>query len=329
MSPAFTMTPPIPNPSLVATLGPASFDLAADIAAAGADAFRFNGSHMTPEALGHAIQKTHHTAADVPLVVDLQGAKMRLGRFDPLAIDPGQPLVLALPDRDVTAVPLPHPEIFHAVRPGDTLGCDDDRVRLRIEACEETRLHVVSLSAGVLRPRKGVNVLEHPVHLQDLTDVDAAQIAVAAAHDAVSFACSFMRDGREVDWIRARCPGARVVGKVERREAIDAMGAVAGRVDEMWICRGDLGAQLGLPDLAFWLAGFDAGRWPVPVLIAGQVLEHLTRHPTPTRSEVCHLHDLLQRGYAGVVLSDETAIGNDPVEATRTARELLQALANR
>jgi pyruvate kinase len=60
--------------------------------------------------------------------------------------------------------------------------------------------------------------------------------------------------------------------------------------------------------------------------MAGQVLEHLTAHEAPTRSEVCHLHDLLARGYAGIVLSDETAIGRDPVRAVRAASSLLQAL---
>ena len=59
--------------------------------------------------------------------------------------------------------------------------------------------------------------------------------------------------------------------------------------------------------------------------MAGQVFEHLTRHASPTRSEVCHLHDLCVRGYAGIVLSDETAIGSSPVDAVRTARELLDA----
>jgi pyruvate kinase len=62
------------------------------------------------------------------------------------------------------------------------------------------------------------------------------------------------------------------------------------------------------------------GSLPVPVLLAGQVLEHMTGHPTPTRSEICHLYDALERGYAGVVLSDETAVGRHPVESVRFAR---------
>jgi pyruvate kinase len=67
----------------------------------------------------------------------------------------------------------------------------------------------------------------------------------------------------------------------------------------------------------------DPKRFSVPVLMAGQVLEHLKRHRRPTRSEVCHLFDLRARGFAGIVLSDETAVGDDPVRATHWAARLL------
>jgi pyruvate kinase len=116
-----------------------------------------------------------------------------------------------------------------------------------------------------------------------------------------------------------------VIGKVERREAVDALGAIAERVEAVWICRGDLGSQLGPTALARFVGTVDPRRLPAPVLMAGQVLEHLTDHPEPTRSEVCHLFDLVARGYAGIVLSDETAIGADPVRAVSTAARLLES----
>jgi pyruvate kinase len=114
-----------------------------------------------------------------------------------------------------------------------------------------------------------------------------------------------------------------VVGKVERSEALADLDQISARTDAVWICRGDLGAQLGLGALARTVAAIDPVRHPVPVLMAGQVLEHLTEHETPTRSEVCHLFDLVSRGFAGIVLSDETAIGRDPVHAVATAGRLL------
>ncbi len=140
---------------------------------------------------------------------------------------------------------------------------------------------------------------------------------------AAALAFSFMFDGTEAAWLRHAAPGCGVVGKVERQEALDSLDDIAASVDAVWICRGDLGAQLGPAALARGVAALDPVRVPVPVLMAGQVLEHLTRHAQPTRSEVCHLFDLVARGFAGIVLSDETAIGDDPVHAVATAADLL------
>lgn len=277
---------------------------------------------MTADDLAKVVEHVRRTLPSIPIVVDLQGAKMRLGSFQPIDVAQGQSVSLALVPGE-NDVPLPHPEIFRCVSIGDTLSCDDDRVHLRIEHIETDRLVVRSLVTATLRPRKGVNVVEHPVELDDLTPPDIAQIEACRAFNHLSFACSFMRDGRESEWIRSRAPRCPIVGKVERAEAVAAIEDLAQCVDIVWICRGDLGAQLGLVPLARWLADFDPRSVSKPTLIAGQVLEHLTHHADPTRSEVCHLFDLLTRGYSGLVLSDETAIGTDPVNATRVASQLV------
>ena len=121
------------------------------------------------------------------------------------------------------------------------------------------------------------------------------------------------------------CRATPVVAKVERLEAVDALADIAGRVDAVWVCRGDLGEQLGPGALARFVGSLSPADLPCPVLMAGQVLEHLTEHAEPTRSEVCHLYDLVARGYAGIVLSDETAIGEHPARAVRQAAALVRA----
>jgi pyruvate kinase len=317
---------------LIATLGPASRSRADALAAAGVDAFRLNASHMSPEDVGEAIASLRARLPDLPIVVDLQGAKVRLGELltgGVREVREGETLCFALaPEPDTDALPLPHAELFRAVHVGDTLGLDDDRVHLRVTA---TRLEgspsfdAVALHDATIRPRKGVNLLDHPLVLDGLTSVDAAHVDAAKGFAHVAFAFSFMLDGREAAWVRARAPGAAVVGKIERREAIGALDAIARACDSVWICRGDLGAQLGAAALGRAVAALVPSGLACPTLMAGQVLEHLTNHRDPTRSEVCHLHDLLSRGYAGIVLSDETAIGDDPVHAATTARALLDA----
>ncbi len=311
---------------LVVTLGPASAGLIHELARAGATAFRLNGSHLEVAALVEWLERVRAAAPALPVVVDLQGAKMRLGDLTQRRVARGELVRFALRPAAADDVPLPHPELFLAVRPGEVLSCDDDRLRCEVERAEEGLLVARWLGEGVLAPRKGLNRATHPVEPEGPGERDRAQLAAAQRFGPVAFAWSFMTDGREAAWVREAAPGCPVVGKVERAEAVTGIDRVLAAVDAAWICRGDLGAQLGPRALARFVAGWRPPASGPPVLMAGQVLHHLASHVDPTRSEVCHLFDLLARGYAGIVLSDETAVGAAPLEAVRVARRLLDEL---
>ncbi|HEY3449425.1 MAG TPA: pyruvate kinase [Myxococcales bacterium] len=307
---------------IVATVTLRTAGLAVDLAKAGATSFRLNASHMDPASLRQAADLVRAKAPDAPLVVDLQGAKMRLGEFTERTVATDQLVRFSLsPSGD--AFPLPHPELVAGTQVGETLSCDDDRLRFRVTAVSAKEIEARVLAGGPVRPRKGINVVEHPVALTDLTPGDLERIAAVKDLPNLAFAFSFMTDGREAAWLRKRAPRAKVVGKVERVEATEDLSSIDEHVDAVWICRGDLGAQLGMARLAEFVSGLAPASMRRPVIMAGQVLEHLTEHHEPTRSEVCHLFDLIARGYAGIVLSDETAIGKHPVRAVEAAAGLV------
>ena len=311
--------------ALVATLGPASSGLAAAMASAGATAFRLNASHLEAGGVAAWLARLRSEAPGVPVVVDLQGAKMRVGDFPVRQVAPGERTRFSARPSAPDELPLPHPELFEQLRAGEVLSLDDDRLRCEVEEVRGHGLVARWLTGGALAPRKGVNRASHPVELGGLSERDRAQPLEASPFGA-SFAFSFMTDGREAAWVRAAAPGARVVAKVERAEAVTNLDRVLAATDAAWICRGDLGAQLGPRALAEFVARFRPPAAGPPVLMAGQVLHHLVSSVEPTRSEVCHLYELLARGYAGIVLSDETAVGQAPVDAVRAARRLLDAL---
>jgi pyruvate kinase len=310
---------------IVATLGPASFAVAPELGEAGATALRLNASHLSPEDLARLAGQARQAAPDLPIVVDLQGAKMRVGDVHERALDAGARVRFAAEAEGPEDVPLPHPELFEAAAVGDTLGCDDGRLRFAVRACGAGWMEAEALVAGVLRPRKGVNLIDHPIRLSGLTPADAARLEAVRGLPGLQVAWSFALDGREADWVRAVAPGTPVVAKVERVEAVAGVSEIGARVDAVWICRGDLGEQLGLAALARFVGSLSPADLPCPVLMAGQVLEHLTEHAGPTRSEICHLYDLWRRGYAGIVLSDETAIGRHPVHAVERAASLVRS----
>ena len=309
---------------VIVTLGPRTMGLHALLAEAGATGFRVNASHTDEHSLAEALGAAHAAAPAIPIVVDLQGAKMRLGTFAPRTVEAGEMVEFVLDDvRSDGAVPLPHPEPFAVLRLGDRVAVDDGKLSATVAGIEPGRLLLELCNSGVLQPRKGFNRSDHPVSLLAMTEVDRRLARVALAAKSEAFAVSFVGDGQECSWVRALEPGVHVSAKIERADALAQIAGIAELADTLWICRGDLGAQLGLHALGRGVANVEPRMLSCPVLMAGQVLEHLTEHSEPTRSEICHLTDLMAKGYAGVVLSDETAIGHDPVNATRWAAELV------
>ena len=277
---------------------------------------------MTPASLRAALDEARRVAPQIPVIVDLQGAKMRLGDFSPATVIAGQ-LLCFEPTAATDTILLPHPEAYTALQPGDAVSIDDGRLTGTVQSVRAERIEVRVERGGRLLPRKGFNRTEHPVVLNDLCprDIELAQVAHAAG--CRCFAVSFVADGRECDWLERHIGRVERIAKVERADALANIEQIAQRCEAVWICRGDLGVQVGLANLGRAVAAVDPSRFTVPMYMAGQVFEHLTEHADATRSEVCHLYDLMNRGYAGIVLSDETAIGCDPLRAVQVARALL------
>ncbi len=309
---------------IIVTLGPASDQLLEPLIQAGGSAFRLNTAHMSLERISVLTRRIRSLDTELPIVFDLQGAKMRLGVFPPRPVAKGEELVFARDPFGHTSIPLEHAEFYEQVSPGQIVSVDDDR--LHFEIVGKSRLQVLgrALSDGLLKPRKGINVAEHPVELRGLRDFDQEVCRLAAEQKNTSCAVSFVKDGREAAWVRELTAQSRIIAKIERAEAVADVERISEQVDALWICRGDLGSQIGLDRMAKWISSLVPRSLSRPVWMAGQVFEHLTAHPAPTRSEVCHLYDLVTRGYAGIVLSDETAIGSDPVRAVQVVASLVR-----
>jgi pyruvate kinase len=251
---------------------------------------------------------------------------MRLGNFESRAVSQGQLLSFVLADcGTLSDVPLPHPEPYQVLRPGDTISIDDGRLLGTVVDVTAKRIEIRMGRDGVIAPRKGFNRADHPVVMDDLSAKDIAVVETAYAAGCRCFALSFVATGHECAWVRRRAAEAEVIAKIERQDGLSRLNEIAQASDAVWICRGDLGAQLGLRALGRAISEIEPHKIASRLWMAGQVLEHLTAHGEPTRSEVCHLHDLLARGYVGIVLSDETAIGCDPVNAAYCARGLLDS----
>ncbi len=313
---------------IVATLGPASSspERIRALFEAGVDVFRLNFSHGTHADHGRsfeAIRKVEsETGRPIGILADLQGPKLRLGTFaeGPVVLAAGAHFRLDLDHSpgDGNRAPLPHPEIFAALRPGTELLLDDGKVQLRAESCGAGFAETLCQVGGVLSDRKGVNVPGAVLPLSAVTEKDRADLAFALDQGADWIAFSFVQRPDDVAEGRKLVAGrAGVMVKLEKPSAIGALDEIIELADGLMVARGDLGVEMPPEDVpsvqkrvihACRLVG-------KPVVVATQMLESMVMAPTPTRAEASDVATAVYEGADAVMLSAETAIGHYPVEA--------------
>jgi len=313
---------------IVATLGPASSapERIRALFEAGVDVFRLNFSHGTHEDHRHRFEaiRAGESAAGRPIgiIADLQGPKLRLGTFcaGRIELAAGSHFRVDLDNEpgNESRAPLPHPEIFEAIRPGTELLIDDGKVRLQVETCGAGFAETCCMVGGALSDRKGVNVPNAVLPLSAVTEKDRADLAFALEQGADWIAFSFVQRPDDVAEARKLVGGrAGVMVKLEKPAAIQRLPEIIELADGLMVARGDLGVEMPPEDVpsvqkqivhGCRLAG-------KPVIVATQMLESMITSPTPTRAEASDVATAVYEGADAVMLSAETATGSYPVEA--------------
>lgn len=313
---------------IVATLGPTSGDKdkIRVLAEAGVDVFRLNFSHGTHEDHGLRLKAIRELEAELgrPLAVlaDLQGPKLRLGKFETGSIEfaAGHKLRLDLDAAPGTLarVQMPHPEIFAALIPGSTLLLDDGKVRLRVDECSPSHASCTVLAGSKLSDRKGVNVPDVVLPIPALTEKDRKDLSYALEAGVDYIALSFVQKPEDVSEARKLINGkAWIVSKIEKPSAVDHLERIVELSDALMVARGDLGVEMAPEDVpaiqkTIIRLARAAGK---PVIVATQMLESMITAPTPTRAEASDVANAVYDGTDAVMLSAETASGQYPVEA--------------
>ncbi len=303
----------------VLTLGPASSKqniISALLSVA--DRFRLNTSHITVNELSEWLSRIEKvfTASEkfIPVVIDLQGSKMRIGKYQPVDTIP-EHITLSFKETSLSpeVIPVPHEALFKFLNEGDTVSLNDARITLKITEVNINSAKAITIKNGPLSSNKGINRKEHPIPFHELASKDSKMIRAAKKYNFTEFAFSFAYSGNEADKIRPYTGKHRIIAKIERAETFANLESIDKCFDEIWLCRGDLGAQVGIFNLGKLQKTFiqKINSLNKNCFLAGQVLEHMTSFPEPTRSEIVHLFDTEQNGFKGFVLSDETAIGKN------------------
>lgn len=323
---------------IVATLGPASStpETIRRLHEAGADVFRINMSHLQRDGLRERVDMIRAIEEDVrrpiPILVDLQGPKLRIGTFagDKVEIDTGAAFTLDDDKKpgDTTRVHLPHPEILSALEPGHQILIDDGKLRLVVEAVETGRSAKTRVVVGgTISNRKGVSLPDTPLPVSALTPKDRSDLEAAMDIGVDWVALSFVQRPEDVAEVKKVTRGrALVLAKIEKPQALSRLEEIMEISDAIMVARGDLGVEMPLervPGLQKRMTRM-ARRLGKPVIVATQMLESMITAPVPTRAEVSDVATAVYEGADAVMLSAESAAGQFPAESVATMNRIAE-----
>ena len=328
---------------IVATLGPASSDPAVleRLIRAGVDVVRLNFSHGT--AADHiARAELVRSVADkvgkpVALMADLQGPKIRVGKFAEgrVMLVAGEPFVLDAQRSepgDVHGVGLDYKELPRDVRPGDTLLLNDGLLKLTVEAVRGEQVHTRVVLGGELSNNKGINKAGGGLTAPALTMKDMDDIKTAVSFRCEYLAVSFPTNATDMEMARqlANVAGEAtrhrpaMIAKIERSEAIPHLAEILKASDGIMVARGDLAVEVGnaaVPALQKKMIRM-AREMDKVVITATQMMESMILAPVPTRAEVSDVANAVLDGTDAVMLSAETAAGKYPVETVEQMHQI-------
>ncbi|PRH78807.1 pyruvate kinase [Streptomyces solincola] len=326
---------------IVCTLGPATdtYEQIKTLIEAGMDVARLNLSHGTyaehEQRYSHVRKAAEETGRSVGVLADLQGPKIRLGRFQegPVLLERGDTFTITTE---------PHPGDRHTcsttytglaadVTPGERVLVDDGRVTLEVTGVEGPRITTTVIEGGLVSDHKGLNLPGVAVSVPALSDKDTQDLRWALRTGADIIALSFVRTGEDIGDVHRimdeegrRLP---VIAKIEKPQAVENIDAIVAAFDGIMVARGDLGVEMPLEQVPIVQkrAVKLAKRNAKPVIVATQMLDSMIDNSRPTRAEASDVANAVIDGTDAVMLSGETSVGRHPTETVRTMSRIVQA----
>ncbi len=325
---------------IVCTIGPVT-ESAEQIQAlvdAGMDVARLNRSHGDTEVHQRVYENVRAAAQasgrSVAVLVDLQGPKIRLGRFADGKHELAEGDIFTITTEDVPGtkelVSTTHKGLPNDARVGDPILIDDGRVLVRVIEVDGPRVVTRVEVGGPVSNNKGLNLPGVAVSVPAMSDKDEADLRWAIRIGADIIALSFVRSAADYDDVRRIMEEEGrvlpVIAKIEKPQAVENLVEIVAAFDGIMVARGDLGVELPLEQvpLVQKRAVELARRSAKPVIVATQVLESMISAPRPTRAEASDCANAVLDGADAVMLSGETSVGDYPIEAVRTMARIIE-----
>lgn len=326
---------------IVATLGPAtsSYENIRAIIEAGVDVARMNLSHGSYEVHEEVYQNVRKAAADtgkaVAIMVDLQGPKIRLGKFENGPYDLAVGDIFKITIEDILGTKEISGTTFKGlpndVRPGDPLLIDDGKVKLEVISTDGTVVTTKVIVGGAVSNNKGINLPGVAVNVPALSEKDEDDLRWGLKLGADLIALSFVRNAEDIirvhEIMAEEGRKVPVIAKIEKPQAVDHLEAIIDAFDAIMVARGDLGVELPLEAVPIVQKRTVelARRMAKPVIVATQMLESMISSPVPTRAETSDVANAILDGADAVMLSGETSVGEFPVITVQTMARIVES----
>ena len=321
---------------IVATIGPAtqSEEIITDLIKAGVTTFRLNfshGDHKDHQERIETIRKvSEELDLDIGILQDLQGPKIRLGRFKdgPVKVKKGDKFSLTSNEVECTKsiANVTYNKLAQEVTSGKRILLDDGKIEMIVEKVDigNNLLECKVTVGGVLSNNKGVNFPDVQLSVKALTDKDIEDLEFGLTAGVDWIALSFVRNPSDINEIKnlinKNGHSIPVVAKIEKFEAIDQIDSILPLCDGVMVARGDLGVEMPAEEVPLLQKELirKANTLGIPIITATQMLDSMASNPRPTRAEVSDVANAILDGTDAVMLSNETAVGDYPVEAVET-----------
>ncbi len=317
---------------IVCTIGPASSTpkVLIQMIKAGMDVARINFSHGTYEEHEKNIKTIRRVSRrlkrPVAILQDLPGPKLRVGRLvvEPLHLRKLDRIILTTkPTTAKTKIPILYPELPKVVKNGDVIFLADGSIRIEVLRTRKEEVEGRVVVGGELVSGKGVNLPRLRIRVPAITGEDREHLKFGLENDVDIVAVSFVQKADDIRTAKKIAEeGGReifVVAKIEKREAVEDLERIVKESDGVMVARGDLGVELNLERVPIIQKKIihESNRMGKPVITATQMLESMLTSPTPTRAEVTDIANAIIDGSDALMLAEETAVGNYPVESVR------------
>jgi pyruvate kinase len=337
------MKPKHPKTKIVCTIGPASRseEKLVRLMRAGMNLARLNFAHGTLPQHTADIKNIREAAAKegvrCPIFIDLPGPKIRVGKLkhEPLHLRKGH--IIWLNGRKLAgifheSIPVDYPQLTQSAKKGSMIYLNDGFIQLRVEDIRHSAVKCEVLVGGSLLSYKGLNIPDGKLFVEPVTDQDLRYVDFGLEHGIDLFGVSFLEKAEDITKVKAfahkKKKKIHTIAKIERAEAVHNLDSILKVTDMVMVARGDLGVQIPLEEVPLVQKTIiqKARHRGVPVITATQMLESMVHNVRPTRAEVSDVANAILDGTTAVMLSEETAIGEYPVETVEMMTRIAHAV---